>query len=262
MDEQPQRSDQPSVPPPATSLAARLLNVFATPGEVFEEVQAAPASAANWLVPVLLAAIVGVISVVIIFSQPAILQQIREQQAKMFDSQVKAGKMSQADADKAVAMAEKFTGPAVMKITGSLAAVVVCFARVFGWALVLWLLALLFLKVKFSYLKGVEVAGLASMISILGGIVTLLLTVNFGRESAPSLALAVTDFNPKNPLHLALAAANVFDFWILGVMSIGLARLARVPFSRTLFLVAGYWLALKVFLIFIGTLASRLVSLK
>ena len=262
MDEQAPISDKPPVPPATTSLAARLMNVFATPGEVFEEVQAAPANAANWLAPVFLAAIVGVISVVIIFSQPAILQQIHEQQAKMFDGQVKAGKMSQADADKALGVAEKFSGPAVLKITGSLAAVAVCFARVFGWALVLWLLALLFLKTKFSYLKAVEVAGLASMISILGGIVTLLLTVNFGKESAPSLALAVSEFNPKNPLHLALAAANVFDFWILGVMSVGLARLACAPFSRALFLVAGYWLALQFFRISIGTLVGRLVGMQ
>lgn len=250
------------MPPAATSLAARLLNVFATPGEVFEEVQAAPSNAANWLVPIFLAATVGVISVIILFSQPAVIQQIREQQGKMFDAQVKAGKMSQADADKALVMAEKFSGPTMMKITGSFGVVAVSFARVFWWALVLWLLALMFLKVRFSYLKAVEVAGLASMISILGGIVALLLSVNFGKDSAPNLALAVSDFNPKNPLHLALAAANLFDFWILGVMAAGLARLARAPFSRTLFLVAVYWLVLQAVLILIGTLVGQLFSMK
>jgi len=249
-------------PPPTTSLAARLLNVFATPGEVFEEVRISPVNHANWLVPVLLAAIVGAISAVIIFSQPAILQQIHEQQAKMFDQSVKAGKMTQADADKAVAMAEKFSGPTVLKISGSVAAVFGSCARVFWWALVLWLLGLWFLKVKFSYLKAVEVAGLASMITILGGIVALLLTVNFGKETSPSLALAVNDFNPKNPLHLLFAAANLFSFWTIGVMSVGLARLAGVRFPRAMVLVAGYWLALQFFLISVGAVAGNLVSIK
>ena len=41
-------------PPPAMSLVGRLLNVFATPGDVFQEVKAAPETAANWLVPALI----------------------------------------------------------------------------------------------------------------------------------------------------------------------------------------------------------------
>ncbi len=50
-------------PAPTTSLAGRLLNVFAAPGEVFEEVKATPPSVANWLVPVIIYAVVGAISV-------------------------------------------------------------------------------------------------------------------------------------------------------------------------------------------------------
>ncbi len=257
MDESAPISEKPPLPPPATSLAARLLNVFATPGEVFAEVQAAPPTTVNWLVPAILAAIVGVAAVLIQFSQPAFMQHMREQWASAYDGMVKAGKMSQADADGAVTMIEKVAKPG-----GCIAVVAGSFARVFWWALVLWLLGRIFLKTKFSYLKAVEVAGLASMISILGSIVALLLTVNFGKESAPSLALAVNDFDPKNPLHLALAAANLFDFWILGVMACGLARLARVPFGRAFFFVAAYWLALMVFLISIGTLIGRLFSMK
>ena len=257
MDEPAPITEKPPLPPPATSLAARLLNVFATPGEVFEEVQAARPATANWLVPAILAVIVGVAAVLIQFAQPAFVQHFRDQAAGTYDGMVKAGKMSQAEADKFVGIIEKVAQPA-----GCVAVVAGSFARVFWWALVLWLLALIFWKKKFSYLKAVEVAGLASMISVLGSVVALLLTVNFGKESAPSLALAVPDFNPKNPVHLALAAANVFDFWILGVMATGLARLARVPFARAFFLVVGYWLALLVFLISLGTLIGRLGGMK
>ena len=39
-------------PPPGTSLLARLLNVLAMPGQVFEEVRPARHAAGNWLVPV------------------------------------------------------------------------------------------------------------------------------------------------------------------------------------------------------------------
>ena len=60
------------------SLTARLFNVFADPGEVFEEVKNGKPSAANWMVPALVFALAGVISVVVIFSQPAIVQQIHD----------------------------------------------------------------------------------------------------------------------------------------------------------------------------------------
>jgi hypothetical protein len=241
---------QPTPSPAPMTLAARLLNVFAIPGDVFDDVKAAERSAANWLVPVLLATVVGVISSIIIFSQPAIIQQIREQQARMYDDLAKSGKMTRADADKASDLAEKFSGPTVMKVTGSLGAMAASFARVFWWAFILWLLGLLFLKTRFSYLKALEVAGLATMISVLGSIVGLLLTVSFGKQSAPSLALAVGDFDAKNKFHLALAAANVFSLWLVGVMASGLARLAGAPFARTFMLVLAYWLALQFFLIF------------
>ena len=114
----------PTLPAPASSLAARLTNIFVSPGDVFEEVKVSPPTANNWLVPVLLLAVIGVISTFVIFSQPAMMQQIREQQAKVFDQQVKAGKMTQSQADQAMAMAEKFSGPMMMKISGSIGAVV------------------------------------------------------------------------------------------------------------------------------------------
>src|SRR6516162_4011560 len=83
------------------SLAGRLMNVFAAPGEVFEEVRIRPPSVANWLVPMLIFAVVGTIGAFIMFSQPAIIQQIHEQQAAAMDKQVKDGKLTQAQADQA-----------------------------------------------------------------------------------------------------------------------------------------------------------------
>lgn len=243
----------PPLPPPATSLAARLLNVFATPGEVFDEVKAAPSTASNWLVPAIIFAIVGVLTAFVMFSQPAIVQKIHEQQVQAMDKMVKDGKMSQADADKGLAIADKFTGPAMLKIFGSVGAVVGSFVRLFWWALALWLSAKLVLKVNVGYLKAAEVAGLATMIAVLGGIVTLLLIVNLGKMIAtPSLALAVGDFDLKNKNHLLLGAVNVFSFWFIGVTACGLSRLAGVPFARALVAVMGFYILQELLFIFTG----------
>lgn len=245
----------PSQPP--MSLAARLVNVFAVPGEVFDDAKAAKPATTNWLVPALLACVIGVVSALIMFSQPAIQQQLREQQEKAMkpelDKQVAAGKMTQAQADQAIEMMEKFTGPTMMKIFGSVGAVFVSFIRVFWWGLVLWLLGKMVLKVQFGYMKSVEIAGLASLIAVLGAIVSLLLIVNLGKLfSTPSLALTVGDFDLKNKGHLLLGTVNLFTLWQLAVMAIGLSRLASVPFARAMLPVFGFWIVWTLVLVFSG----------
>ncbi len=226
-----------------TSLAARLLNIFAVPGDVFEEVKTSLFSVSNWLAPLCLSILVGAVSAVIIFSQPAILQQMREQQSKAVEEKVKAGKLTQADADKYTAMTEKFMTPGIMKIVGAVSACIIYTVRMLWWALVLFLLAKWFLKTNIGFLKGLEVAGLAMMITVLGDLVKLLLIVNLAKVFAsPSLALVISDFDATRKSHLMMGAMNVFSFWFIGVVSAGLGRLAGVPFMKAAFLVFAYWL--------------------
>jgi len=252
----------PDVPiPPAMSLAARLLNVFAIPGEVFAGVKTSPFSVGNWLVPGLLSAVVGVLTTIVVVSQPAIqrqMHQLQEQQAKALEQQVKAGKVKQADADRAQGLTRAITEPAMLKVLGGMAAILISIARVFWWAFVLWLLSRLFLKVPLGYLKTLEVAGLALMISVLGAVVLLLLMVNLPKLFAtPGLALAVSDFDPGRKSHLVLVAANVFSFWLVGVLSVGLAKLASVPFLRAAWFVFAAWIIQESFFILLGGVLGR-----
>jgi hypothetical protein len=247
------QAEPPVATPPRTSLAARLLNVFSIPGDVFTEVRSAPGSVANWLVPVLLAAFTGALAAIIMFSQPAIQQQLREAQTKAMDQKVKDGKMTQAQADQAGEIIDKFMGPTMLKLFGAIGATVVSIARVLWWALVLWLLGRWFLKARFGYGKTMEIAGLAMMISVLGTIVTVLLQVNMARMFAtPSLGLVVTDFDATRKSHLLLGAVNVFSLWQVGVFSIGLSKIAGVPFLRSSWLVFTYWVLQESFLILVG----------
>ncbi len=239
--------------PAQTTVWARLLNVFAAPGEVFEEVKISRPSTANWLVPALIYVVVGVVSAVVIFSQPAIVQQIRDQQAKVMDQQVKAGKLTQTQADQATAVMDKFAGPAMLTAFGCAGAVVGSFVHIFWWALVLWLISLLFLKIKFPFIKALEIAGLTTAITVLGAAVTILLTVIMGKLGmTPSLALLVSQFDLKRKTHLLLASANIFSFWHLGVAACGLSRVTGASFAKSLLLVGFYWIGFTLFFIVIG----------
>src|SRR5574341_368923 len=98
----------PEPPAPATSLFERLTNVFVAPGEVFDEVKSSRSSVANWLVPVILSALVGVASVFVIFSQDNIVQQVREQQELALEKQL--AHMPKAQREKVIAASQKFLG--------------------------------------------------------------------------------------------------------------------------------------------------------
>lgn len=238
---------------PATSLAAKLFNVIAAPGEVFAEISAVPARAATWLVPVSIYAVVGVIAVCILFAQPAIRQTIHDQQVKALDQQVQQGKMTQAQEDQALQVIDRFMGPAMLSISGSIFAVLYSFISVFWWALVLWLCGRWFLKARFGYMKAVEIAGLASVIIVLGTVISTLMAVILGRlYVGPSLALCVSDFDPKNRLHLLLGAANAVYFWHTAVLGIGLAKLSGGSTAKTLMVVFTYWLVAELLLIAVG----------
>ena len=264
MDIPPQLETEPPEPAEPMPLGARLLNVFAVPSEVFENVRMAPRASTSWIVPLLIACVVGVVASLILFSRPAIVQEVRNQQqaartkqVEKFDKLVEQGKMKQEDADRAIQGMDKvmeFTGKAgFLKIAGSAGAVVASIFRIFWWAFALWLIALLILKSRIRYSKALEVVGLSSMIEVLGMVVTLLLQVNLSRTMAtPSLGLAVSEFDPSNRMHVVLGAINLVQVWMIIVMALGLSRLAGVPFARASLMVIGFWLLQTAILVLIG----------
>ncbi len=233
------------VQPPAGSLTGRLLNVFAAPGDVFEEIRSSKPSIANWLVPLLLGCLIGVGYAFAVFSQESILQSLREAQEKAMQQRVDSGKMTRQQADQALAVSEQFMGPTLMKVFGSVGAVVGNCLLLVLVALVIWLLGRWGFKTRFSFLKATEVAGLAGTVNILGGIVAMLLAVMMGNMAmTPGPVLLIREFDPANKLHALLAQLNVFMLWYIALLSLGLAKLCRVAYGKTAAWLFGLWAAL------------------
>ena len=230
-----------------------MVNVFAAPGDVFEEIRTSTPSTANWLVPVLLACLVGVGYAFAVFSQESILQSLRETQEKAMQQRVDAGKMTRQQADQALSVSEQFIGPTMMKVFGSVGAVVANCAMLLLVALIIWLLGRWAFKNRFPYLKAMEVAGLAGTINILGGIVATLLAVVMGNMAmTPGPVLLVHEFDPANKLHALLAQLNVFMLWYLALLSFGLAKLCRVAFGKAALWLFGVWAVLVAVIVLPG----------
>jgi Yip1 domain len=247
-------STAPDSPPvPSSSLAGRLVNVFAVPGEVFEELKAQPPRTSNWLVPLLLACLAGAIFCVVVFSQPNILYTLRQTQEQQLQKRLDAGKMTKEQKDAAVAVMEKLFSPTLMKITGTAGAAFSNLLLLFGAALVVWLVGAKAFRAQFSYMQAVQVTGLSSMIHVLGAIITMFLVVIIGSLHANlGPVLLVREFDPANKLHLALASLNVITLWYLGVLAVGLAKLSGVSWAKAALWLYGLWAALSVALILPG----------
>lgn len=242
----------PAAGAPTTSLAARLFNVFATPADVFDEVKAAPSSTANWLVPALILILVGWLGAGLIFSQDSIRNQLSEVTEKAIEKQVEKGKLTKQQAESAQQVAEK-TAVIGGIIGAGIVPVFVAFGTVFFGGLIVWLAGNKGLQGSFTYMKGVEVAGLASMVGVLGEIVRILLVVGLGNLFAsPSLALLMKDVDPQSTMFGVLSVFNLFLFWELGVRSLGLARLTGASFGKAVAWVFGVWAAITGLLMGIG----------
>lgn len=227
---------------PSTSLLARLTNVFVAPGEVFDEVKSSPPRPANWVAPLVTAMLVGIIYTLVVFSQPAIIQQMQQAQEKKFQEMVDTGKMTQAQADKSVEAVQKFMNPTFMKIMGCAGSVVTSAAILFLAALVVWAVGLRALSGNFTYMKAVEVVGLTTMIHVLGAIVAMLLAVIYGNMMiTPGPVLLVSHFDPANVTHRILSALNVVSIWYVAVVSIGLAKLSNSTFAKAAVWLFGIW---------------------
>lgn len=228
--------------PTGKSLGARLTNIYAAPSEVFEAVKAGPATAANWIVPLIISVAVGIVFVMVVFSQPKIIQGMRDAQDKKFQEMVASGKLTQQQADAASAATEKWMGPSVLKVIGIISAAFIATAILFFRSLVLWLIGNHALHGSFNYMKAVEVTGLTMMISALGGLVSMLLSVIFGTMGlTPGPVLLVSHFDPANKVHAILAALDVMSLWYLGVLSLGLAKLSQAKFFKAAIWIFVFW---------------------
>ncbi len=233
-----------------TSLPTRLMNVFLAPGELFAEIKDRVVVPANWIAPMVIAVIVGIVYVMVVFSQPAVLQQMKDTQEKAMQERVASGKMTQQQADKAMETSQKFMTPTIMRSMGILGVIFVSAIWLFFMALVLWLAGRFGMRGQVTYIKMVEVVGLSTMISALGGIVGAALAVIYGSTlMTPSAILVVGHFDPHNPVHQVLASLNVITLWYMAVLSVGLGQTTGRGFCRAAAWIYGLWALCKVPLI-------------
>lgn len=234
------------------SMGSRLFNAFAAPGELFTWLAGRPFSVVNWIVPSALAALVGVIVNIIIFSQPALVDEIRGMQFREIQRRVEQGKMRQQDADQAKE-AMNGIGMAVVRVAAPVVALITAMISPFWWGLFAWLVGRVIFRAPMGYMRGVEIASFAGLIVALGLLVGMFLAVGTGRLLAgPHLGCFLSELDLGNRLHLTLVALNLFYFWQVGVLATGISKLANRPWLPVAVVFLGLWAGYKGTAILLG----------
>jgi hypothetical protein len=226
------------------SLPARLGNIFTVPGEVFASIRGAPFALGNYLAPALLYMVLGWVGAWLVLSQDAIQHQLTDISSKAIEQQIEKRHVSDQQADAMRQAGEKF-GMIGAKINAVVLPVFMALGSPFWWGLILWLVGSKGFKGGFSYMKAVEVAGLANIIGVLEVLVrTLLIFAMNNLFAGPGpVLLVLKDYDPQNPVHGILGAINLLLFCRLAVMSIGVARLSGASLAKSAGWVCGIWAA-------------------
>ena len=238
MEEQQQTAPEQVTP---MSFTETLTNIFASPGELFDNVRLTGTRIANWLVPLIVFVAVIILMNQIVIHNTSLADQLGAAIKKSMSQQVQSGKMTQEQMDQVYDTYARpgSTMSTIFTVGGVIIVMPIILLLV---SLVYWLVGKSTMHATAPYEKVLEVAGLILYIGVLETLITTVMM--FAMDSihaTPSLALFVSNFDPDNKLDVLLSKINVFTFWVIGVTGVGLSKLFQRDFPKVLVLVLALW---------------------
>lgn len=236
------------VPEPAEQLSVSdaLTGVFTSPGETFETIVNTPKKT-YWVIPVIISVVVGIVLAFLFFRDEQLITGIMDKQKaaleQRMEEQVKSGKMSSEQAKVAIENAEKFMDPkgVFFQVIGYGGAVISPFLILFVLSLV-YLIVLKIMKADFEFTNLLNVVGLSLMITIVGGIVGLVLSIIVGEISTVSLGLIIKDSAVGLKMHELLNKIDVFTIWFYFVVAVGVSKVSKISSGKAYGIVYGIWI--------------------
>ena len=234
------------------TLGGSIVNVFASPGEVFADLRGKEPSTSLWLVPLLVSLLMVVLFTYVFSSNETFRGQMIEAQTKSLQKAVEEGKITQQQADQQADRLQNMGN--MFLVFGIVFGSIFAAVFFFGGGAFLWLGGKIVLKSPAAYGKYLEVYGISTWIGALGAVVTLMMMIGLNTMYAsPSASLAVlSTYDFSSHTHKFLSALNVFSIWQTAVLGLGLAKLSDKSTGMAMGLVFGLWIVWVVAAVFLG----------
>ncbi len=250
MSEQPTTSEQTPSGEPAgqenLSFMDKAAGVFYEPSKVFASIKTSPVKVTDWLIPLLILAVVVGVSRYVASSSPDLRFQAAQLMQPRFDKMVTEGKMSAETAQQAKENMENGSpsGTFFGIFTGIAATFIIFFI-----AAGIWLLIGKILKGNVNYSQMMGVAGLASWISIVGAVISIVVTIILSRLDG-GLHLGMFTEMSYNKTYSLLRSADLFSVWNLVVTSIGIGIFTGKKGPMPGVYVFGAWIIIDLIVVF------------
>jgi ElaB/YqjD/DUF883 family membrane-anchored ribosome-binding protein len=196
----------------------------------------------------------GLVSSFLFFSDKELNEKVIEKQLKKvkekMEENVKNGKMKPEDSANAIEKTEKFMHGIFFKIIGYAGGVI-------GNIILLFLLSLIYLiflklmKSQFSYQSLLNVIGLSMLISGIGGLINIVISIFIGDLSTLSPGLLLNESSVGDMLHGFLSKIDLFAIWFYVLISIGLTKIGKIKPAVSYAVVFGIWILFHVVSVFV-----------
>jgi hypothetical protein len=231
--------------PEQLSASDAITGVITGPGDTFDTI-VNTAKKTYWVIPIIITVIVSIIVTFLFFRDEQLISGLMDKQKagleKRMEEQVKNGKMSSEQAKVAVEQAEKYMDPksVFFQVIGFGGAIVTPFIMLFVLSLV-YLIILKIMKSEFDFVNILNVVGLSMLISTIGSVIGLVLSIIIGEVSSLSLALVLKESMVGEKLHEFFLKVDVFTIWFYIAVAIGLSKVARISGGKAYGIVFGIW---------------------
>ena len=228
------------------SISDAITGVITSPGETFDTIVKTKKKN-YWIIPILLSIVIGVVVTFVFFRDAQLMSGIMDKQKsqleKRMEEQVKSGKMSPEQSKQAIEQAEKFMDPKSLffQIIGYGGVAIVPFLMLFVLSLV-YLLLLKIFKADVDFGNLLNVVGLPMIITIIGSIISLVLSILMGTVSTLSPALILNEGMVGSKMAEFLTKVDLISIWYYIAFLLGFQRLQKsLPGNLTeLFLESGF----------------------
>ena len=228
------------------SKSEAMSGVITEPGETFEAIASGPKKN-YWSSPVLIAVVLSLLSSFLFMRDPELTRNTMDKQkAKMtekFEQNIKDGKMTQEEADNA--MESMNPNSPFFKIIGYAGALIGPFIILLLLSLI-YLIVLKILKAEVEFTNILNVVGLAMLISSVGSILAILISIMKGNMTGVSPGIFLSEESIGEKAFSFLNKIDVFTIWFYVVIAIGLTKIAKIDMAKSATIVFGLFLVYAV----------------
>ena len=235
------------------SLVNVLAGVIVSPKSVFGTLVGKPVVHSHWAIPIVFGILLGILHSTFLFVNEPLRETLKTTQLKIVEKQIEKGMIPPEDREERESIIIDYIDKGVYAKANSMLAAIAGGAYLFGISFAVWVLCRIIFQTTLPYAKVMEFVGLASVISVIGAIINLVLiwgTGNLFANVGP--ALFISDFDPTNKSHALQYGMDFATVWLLAVLSLGVSLLVERPVRNVAIWLFGAWIVMK----FGGVLAA------